>query len=114
MIARPAMTLVPSIFSLFTLPLFVIGFSLGCHNLENNQLRYLLIIFYFITFIPQMVTFLLYIYPSSFYWKQWQATAISKWIATFRQQPISNDSTVFSTIREQPTKDCSHPPKRDG
>jgi hypothetical protein len=113
MLARPAITLLPSIFSLFTLPLFVIGFSFECHNLENNSLRYLLISCYFITFIPQMVTFLLYIYPSSFYWKQWQTTTISKWIATFRHQHAPIDLTIFSTIREQPTRACSHPPKKD-
>ena len=113
LIARPAVTLVPSIFSLFTLPLFIIGFSLQCQNLEKNPLRYLLIVFYFITFIPQMITFILYIYPSSFYWKEWQATTIYKWLTAFRHSPPSKDSTVFSTIREQRTRDCSQP-KKDG
>jgi hypothetical protein len=83
-IARPTIALVPSIFSLFSLPLIIIAFSLACQHLENNPLRYLLLTFYFITFIPQVFTFLLYIFPSSFYWKEWQATAIAKRIAALK------------------------------
>ena len=87
MITRPAITLVPSIFSLFSLPLLIVSFSLGCQNLESSPLRYLLITCYFIGFIPQILTFCLYIYPSSFYWKEWQATAISQCITPLRQDP---------------------------
>jgi hypothetical protein len=97
LIARPTIALVPSIFSLFTLPLFIIAFSLRCHNLETNPLRYILIAFYFITFIPQMVTFALYIYPSSFYRKEWQATKISRWLTAFRGHSQFKDSTIFTT-----------------
>jgi hypothetical protein len=33
MITRPAITLIPSIFSLFSLALLIVSFSLGCQNL---------------------------------------------------------------------------------
>jgi hypothetical protein len=105
LITRPAITLVPSIFSLFTLPLFIIGLSLRCQNLENHPLRYLQIAFYSITFIPQMITFPLYIYPSSFFWKQWQSTTISKRISAFRQHSsTTKDSTIASMIKEHRTR----------
>lgn len=57
MITRPAITLIPSIFSLFSLPLFTASFSLGCRSIENSPIRYLLIVFYLISFIPQIITF---------------------------------------------------------
>ncbi|CAF1972195.1 unnamed protein product [Rotaria magnacalcarata] len=85
MITRPILTLIPSIFSLFSFPFFIVSFSLGCQTLETNQLRYLLMSSYFISFIPQIVTFFLYIYPSTFYTKQWKTTIIARRITTFRQ-----------------------------
>ena len=106
MITRPAVTLIPSLFSLFSLSFFIISFSLGCQNLDANPLRYLLLTFYFLTFLPQMLMFVLYIYPSSFYWKQWQSTTISQHLTALRQrqQPIS-------TTNEHKTRDLSSLPK---
>ena len=95
-ITRPAITLIPSLFSLFSLPLFIISFSLGCQNLEDNPLGYLLIIFYFVTFIPQIGMFSLYIYPSSCYWKHWESTRISQWINARRQyHPFQDITSLF-------------------
>ena len=101
MITQPAITLVPSIFSLFSLPLFIISFSLGCQNLKDNPLRYLLITFYFLTFLPQVVMFYLYIYPSSLYWKEWQSTKISQRIRTaLRQHQSGKNPTSRSVTHE--------------
>lgn len=100
-IARPIITVVPSVFFLFSLPFLIVAFSLGCQSVENSWIRYLLITFYFITFIPQTTTFFLYIYPSSFYWKEWQATVISKRITAFRQHRSPKDSTTLSTVGER-------------
>lgn len=79
-ISRPAISLIPSIFNLFSLPLFVSSFSVGCTNLETSPLRYLFITFYLILFIPQMLTFYLYIYPSSLYLSEWRLTKIGMWL----------------------------------
>lgn len=84
-LTRPLITVVPSMFSLFSLPMLIVGFSLGCQVSENSSIRYLLIASYFLTFVPQMATFLLYIYPSSFYRREWQATSLSKRITALRQ-----------------------------
>ena len=97
-ITRPFITVVPSMFSLFSLPLLIVGFSLGCQVSENSSIRYLLIAFYFLTFIPQMGTFLLYIYPSSFYRKEWQATNISQRITALKRHHSPKNSTTFSAV----------------
>ena len=87
-ITRPAITLIPSIFSVFSLPFLIGAFILGCRNVETQPVRYLLITFYFIPFIPQMVTFLVHIYPSSFYRREWQSTMIYRRTRQFgRHQP---------------------------
>ncbi|UJR11963.1 hypothetical protein I4U23_016141 [Adineta vaga] len=105
MISRPAVTLVPSIFSLFSLPLFIISLSLGCQNLENDSLRHILIVFYFLTFIPQIVMFHIYIYPSSYYWKQWQSTKINQQMIAFRQNLCFKKNTKsLSMIYDQKTE----------
>ena len=81
LIIGPAITLIPQLFSL---PLFIASFTLYCQNLENSWMRYVLIVCYFIRFIPPMTSFMLYVYPSSFYSSQWSATKISQWINRFR------------------------------
>ncbi|CAF3933078.1 unnamed protein product [Adineta steineri] len=83
LIIGPGITLVPQLFSL---PLFIISFTLYCQNLESTWMRYLLIASYFTSFIPQLTSFMLYIYPSSSYSKEWHATKISQWISSFFQQ----------------------------
>ena len=103
-IARPIITVIPSVFFLFSLPFLIVAFSLGCQSVENSWIRYLLITFYFITFIPQMTTFFLYIYPSSFYWKEWQATIISKRITAFRQPRSPKNLTTLSPVDEQKSR----------
>ena len=107
MITRPAITLIPSIFSLFSLPLLIVSFSLSCQNLENSRLRYLLIRCYFVGFIPQIFTFCLYIYPSSFYWKEWQKTAISRRITALRHDQSLKTLSTLSNFHEQ-KKDHDH------
>lgn len=106
MITRPIITVIPSIFSLFSLPLFIASFSLACRNIENSSLRYLLIIFYFISFIPQMMTFFFYIYPSTLYFNEWRLTKIGQWIMSYRQQSSSqNTNAILSIIKEETIKD---------
>ena len=113
MITRPAITLVPSIFSLFSLPFLIISFLLGCQNLEENPLRYLLITFYFIPFTPQILMFYLYIYPSSLYWKEWQSTTISRWLTALRRHPSFKNITSPSMINEQKTWHLFSVPNKD-
>ena len=86
LVIGPAITLIPPLFSL---PLFIVSLSLNCQNLENNQLRYLLIASYLTSFIPQVISFLLYVSPSSLYSKEWQATTIGRGIFSIKQNRVS-------------------------
>jgi hypothetical protein len=107
-ISRPAIALIPSIFSLFSLPLFVISLSLGCQTLESNSVRYRLIIFYFISFIPQIITFFLYVYPSSLYFNEWRLTKVGQRLTALRKQQSPLQNTVaLSTIKEETLRNLS-------
>ena len=105
MIARPMITLIPSFFSLFSLPIFIISLSLGCQNLETSRSRYLLITSYFISFIPQLSTFFLYILPSTFYSKEWQSTVTARRVAALRQCFNSINISSLSMMQKPKTKD---------
>ena len=113
MITRPAITLIPSLFSLFSLPFLIISFSLGCQNLHEDPLRYVLIVFYFITFVPPMLMFYLYISPSSFYWKEWELTTIRKWMTARRHRRSVKWDTSLTVTNGLKTRDLSPIPKRD-
>jgi hypothetical protein len=54
-IIGPALTLIPQLFSL---PLFIVSIAFICQEIETNPLRYLLIVSYLISFIPQFTTFI--------------------------------------------------------
>ena len=73
LVIGPAFTLVPQLFSL---PYFIAALVLRCQNLQGHRLRYLLTVSYFTSFIPQLMSFFLYIWPSSFYLQQWRATKL--------------------------------------
>ena len=75
LVIAPAFTLIPQLFSL---PFFLASLIMKCQNFHDNNLRYLLIVSYFAKFVPQLTSFLLYISPSSFYFKQWQCSTISQ------------------------------------
>jgi hypothetical protein len=107
MISRPTITLIPSIFSLFSLPLFITSFSLGCRNIENSPIRYALIVFYFLSFIPQIITFFLYVYPSSLFFNEWRLTRIGQWTAVFRQHTSLKATIVLPTIKEETLENTS-------
>ena len=75
LVIGPAFTLLPQLFSL---PYFIASLTLRCQNLQGSGLRYLLTASYFTTFTPPLISFFLYISPSSFYTKEWQATSVGK------------------------------------
>jgi hypothetical protein len=96
LVIGPGITLVPQLFSL---PLFIISFTLYCQNLENSWVRYLLIVSYFTSFIPQLISFMLYVLPSTFYSTQWRATVIGQLTSDFFQcnQPVPTTVRISGT-----------------
>jgi hypothetical protein len=96
LVIGPGITLIPQLFSL---PLFAVSFTLDCQNLENSRRRYLLIALYFTSFIPQLISFFLYVSPSSFYSKEWRSTTIGGWTARLkghRQEIAARETTILS------------------
>jgi hypothetical protein len=73
LVIGPGLTLIPQLFSL---PLFISSFTLDCQNIENSWVRYLLITLYWTSFTPQIISFFLYISPSSFYSDEWHKTKL--------------------------------------
>ena len=99
LVIGPAFTIVPQLFSL---PLFIASILLVCQTIERNPIRYLLIISYFTAFIPQAISFLLYISPSSLYSQEWQMTHIHRRLARIKgirwpnRTPPNTDSMITS------------------
>jgi hypothetical protein len=93
----PAFTVIPQLFSI---PVLIVSYSLICQTIETSPLRYLLIASELASFIPQVISFFLYISPSSFYSREWRATNMSKRITALTQchrQSPSTLSTILST-----------------
>jgi hypothetical protein len=89
LILAPLVTMLPQLFSL---PQFILSFSLACQEFNVNWQRYLLIISYFITYLPQVLSFKLYVSPSTLYKGEFYATKLNKKIKEWRGLLISNET----------------------
>ena len=93
LVIGPAFTLVPQLFSL---PYFIASLILRCQNLQGDRLRYLLAVSYLTGFIPQLLSFVLYISPSTFYLQEWRATTLCQRLkrnTNARRQPVDTVAT---------------------
>ncbi len=81
LVLAPAITMLPQLFSL---PQFILSFSLACQEFNVNWQRYLLIISYFVTYFPQVLSYKLYVSPSSFYKDEFHATKLYKTVSRWR------------------------------
>ena len=94
LVIGPGLTLIPQLFSL---PLFIASFTLDCQNIEQSWLRYLLIVSSWTTFTPQLISFFLYISPSSLYSDEWNKTKLRRWInSTLRRHPSAGKAVPSS------------------
>ena len=91
LVIGPGITLIPQLFSL---PLFISSFTLNCQNIENNWLRHLLITSYWISFTPQLISFFLYVTPSSLYSDEWRKTKVARWINSIVSSHQSERTTA--------------------
>jgi hypothetical protein len=90
---------------LFSLPQFILSFSLACQEFKINWQRYLLIISYFITYLPQVLSFKLYISPSTFYTNEFRATKLREKIDKWRKLIIPiRVETTSATLNQTLTK----------
>jgi hypothetical protein len=80
LILAPLVTMVPQLFSL---PQFILSFLLSCQEFKIGWQRYLLIISYFIFYLPQVLSYKLYVSPSSFYKEEFHSTKLNQRIKRY-------------------------------
>ena len=81
LILAPSVSMVPQ---LFFLPQFILSFSFACRDFNIRWQRYLLIITFFITYLPQVFSYKLYVSPSSFYTREFHSTNLYKKISRWK------------------------------
>jgi len=72
----------PIMIILSALPQLIISFLLACTDFDIRWERYLLIIAYFFSYTPQILTFHLYVQPSTFFLHEFYSTNMG---ATFKK-----------------------------
>ncbi|CAM2722571.1 unnamed protein product [Rotaria socialis] len=97
LILAPLITMLPQLFSL---PQFILSFSLACQELKVSWQRYLLIVSYFITYLPQVLSYKLYVSPSSFYKKEFNLTKLGKKITKWQKKIVKKTETTSVTLNK--------------
>jgi hypothetical protein len=82
----------PIIIILSSLPQTILSFSYACSELKQSWQRYTLLITYFLSYLPQLLGYILYVLPSTTYSEEFRQTVIGKRL--MRQQ-------LSSTVRQQ-------------
>jgi hypothetical protein len=70
--------IIPMIIVLSSLPQIILSFSYACSELKQSWQRYTLLTAYFLSYLPQILGFLLYILPSTIFKEEFQQTMIGK------------------------------------
>ncbi|CAF0877756.1 unnamed protein product [Didymodactylos carnosus] len=68
----------PIIIALSSLPQAILSFTYACTELKQAWQRYILLATYFLSYLPQILGFILYVLPSTSYKKEFQQTFIGK------------------------------------
>jgi hypothetical protein len=87
LILAPSITMLPQLFSL---PQFILSFTLACQEFNISWQRYLLITSYFLTYLPQVLLYVLYISPSTFYKNEFHDTKLYKKIKAYKNNWFHN------------------------
>ncbi|CAF3331924.1 unnamed protein product [Rotaria socialis] len=89
----------PMIIILSSLPQAILSFSYACTELKQSWQQYSLLTAYFLSYLPQVLGFFLYVLPSTVYSKKFRQTFIGKRLmrqerasATRQQNPKKNTS----------------------
>ena len=75
----------PIIIVLSSLPQTILSFSYACSELNQSWKRYTLLATYFLSYLPQMLGFILYVLPSKTYSEEFRQTAIGKRLARLQR-----------------------------
>jgi hypothetical protein len=82
----------PMIIVFSSLPQIILSFSYACTELKQLWQRYTLITTYFLSYLPQMLGFILYVLPSTAYSDEFRQTVIGKILV--RQQRALTDKQL--------------------
>jgi len=86
----------PIIIVFSSLPQAILSFSYACTELKQPWQRYTLLTTYFLSYLPQILGFILYVLPSTTYTKEFNETVMGKRIR--RQQNIEMKTRITKSI----------------
>lgn len=95
----------PSIIVLSSLPQTILSFSYACIELKQSWQRYTLLTTYFLSYLPQMLGYILYVLPSTTYSEEFRQTPIGKRFlrqrqaATTLQQNTRTGTRMIQTVQ---------------
>jgi hypothetical protein len=78
----------PMIIVLSSLPQIALSFSYACTELKQPWQRYMLLTTYFLSYLPQMLGFILYVLPSTAFTEEFHQTIIGKRFIRKQRGPI--------------------------
>jgi len=95
----------PIMIILSALPQLIISFLLACTDFDIRWERYLLIIAYFFSYTPQILTFHLYVQPSTFFLNEFYSTNMGATLKKTMNVKIRKKSNCQSNQKKM-TKNC--------
>ncbi|CAF3583830.1 unnamed protein product [Adineta steineri] len=91
----------PIIIIISSLPQIILAFSYSCTELKQSWQRYTLLTTYFLSYLPQMLGFILYVLPSTTYSQEFRQTPIGKRI--LRQRRLAKAHLKKKILITKPT-----------
>jgi hypothetical protein len=96
LIFGPAITILPQ---LFCLPQIIFASTMACRDFSSTVIRYSFILSFFVSFTPQVISFLLYVRSSSVYYARFRSTSLGKkmmsyWNGCRKLKQQSNNSEI--------------------
>jgi hypothetical protein len=93
----------PMIIVLSSLPQTILSFSYACTELKQPWQRYTLLTAYFLSYLPQMLGFILYVLPSTTYSEEFQQTIIGKIFVRQTRRAVAAKQQIIE-MKIRPTK----------
>jgi len=84
---------------LSSLPQTVLSFSYACSELKQSWQRYILLTAYFLSYLPQMLGFILYVLPSTTYSNEFRQTVVGKRLMQQQRVLISTQNNIEMKTR---------------
>jgi len=89
----------PIIMVFSSLPQAILSFSYACTELKQLWQRYTLLTTYFLSYLPQMLGFILYVLPSTTYSEEFRQTVIGKRLMQRRRAPTARQQSIAMKTR---------------